>query len=284
MIMADIIPLQFTNEQIQVMKKTIAGGVSDNEFFFFLEVCKARGLNPFNREIYAIPRSQKMTIQVSIDGMRILAERSGKYRGQIGPEFCADDGVWRDCWLLEEPPVAARVGVIRADFDQPIYAVARYKAYVQASNPLWKSMPEVMLQKCAESLALRKAFPQNTAGLYTNEEMMQADGDMPRVKVPSLKALHIKVPSLKALHIKGHDAGLWADTTAFYLACSDILSRHVTPDNARSVTPEERLRIDVAINEKIAAKPTVTVEIVSVEDAPSIDELSQELASQRLAS
>jgi phage recombination protein Bet len=274
MIMADIIALQFSNEQVQVMKKTIASGVSDNEFFFFLEVCKARGLNPFNREIYAIPRSQKMTIQVSIDGMRILAERSGKYRGQIGPQYCAADGQWRDEWLLDEPPVAARVGVLRSDFDQPIWAVARYKAYVQASNPLWKSMPEVMCAKCAESLALRKAFPQNTAGLYTNEEMMQADGDMPRVKAPSLKVLHIK----------GHDAGLWADTTAFYLACSDILSRHVTPDNARSVTPEERLRIDVAINEKIAAKPTVTVEIVSVEDAPSIDELSQELASQRLAS
>lgn len=266
--MADIIPLQFSNEQITIMKKTVAAGVSDAEFFFFLEVCKARGLNPFNREIYAIPRSQKMTIQVSIDGMRILAERSGKYRGQLGPQFCAADGQWRDEWLSDEAPVAARVGVLRADFDQPIWAVARYKAYVQASNPLWKSMPEVMLQKCAESLALRKAFPQNTAGLYTNEEMMQADGDMPRVKAPSLKVLHIK----------GHDAGLWATVDDFYGFCTDTLDRRVTPENARTVTPEERLVLDRAIDEKIAGlHPAV------VEAELSIDELSAELAGQKSA-
>lgn len=274
--MADIVALQFSNEQIQIMKKTVAAGVSDAEFFFFLEVCKARNLNPFNREIYAIPRGQKMTIQVSIDGMRILAERSGKYRGQIGPDFCGPDGRWRDCWLSDEPPVAARVGVLREDFERPIYAVARYKAYAQPNNPLWKSMPEVMLQKCAESLALRKAFPQNTAGLYTNEEMMQADGDMPRVKAPTLKALHIK----------GHDAGLWSDVDGFYAFCSTVLARPLTADNARTATPEERLRIDVAIEENRAAQKALVVESESApthEDV-SLDELSRELHHERAAS
>lgn len=268
--MSDIIALQFSNEQVQIMKKTVAKNVSDPEFFFFLEVCKARGLNPFNREIYAIPRGQTMTIQVSIDGMRILAERSGKYRGQIGPEFCGSDGQWLDCWLSDEPPVAARVGVLRADFDRPIFAVARYKAYAQPNNPLWKSMPEVMLQKCAESLALRKAFPQNTAGLYTNEEMMQADGDMPR----------IKAPSLKSLHIKGHDAGLWPDVDSFYSFCSVVLTKRITPDNGKSVAPDERLRIDRAIDEKIAGQRVTVVEAEPADEGVSIDELSRELQRQ----
>lgn len=280
--MTDIVALQFSPDQVSVMKNTIAAGVSDPEFFFFLEVCKARGLNPFNREIYAIPRGQKMTIQVSIDGMRILAERTGKYRGQLGPQFCAADGEWRDFWLSDDPPVAARVGVIRSDFDQPIWAVARYKAYVQASNPLWKSMPEVMLQKCAESLALRKAFPAATAGLYTNEEMMQADGPI------STSVQARRAPYLKRLLLKGQDAGLWSDSDAFYVFCGDVLDKAVTRESAKSLTPEERLKIDASIDEAICNLHPIVQTIISEtttepEEGISIEELSRELAEQQPA-
>ncbi len=165
---------QFDAKQIDVMRKTVAAGTTPEDFLVFLEVCKHRRLNPFAREIYAIVRSGKMTIQVSIDGFRKLAERSGKYRGQIGPQFCGADGQWRDEWLLDSAPVAARVGVKRADFDAPMWAVARYKAYVQEASPIWRKMPDLMLAKCAEALALRKAFPDEMSGLYTHEEMAQA--------------------------------------------------------------------------------------------------------------
>lgn len=275
--MADIIALNFTDAQVQIMKETVAPGVSNPEFLFFLEVCKSRGLNPFNREIYAIPRGQKMTIQVSIDGMRILAERSGKYSGQIGPQFCAADGQWRDEWLTDDPPVAARVGVLRKDFDQPIWAVARYKAYVQANNPLWKSMPEVMLQKCAESLALRKAFPQATAGLYTNEEMMQAD------TYERVGAAKSKAPSPKALHNTGVAAGLWDDTETFYAFCGDVLDRQVTPENARMLTSADRLKIEQALQEAIAKLHPAVVEAEQKDGYASMEEISAELAAQKSA-
>ncbi len=170
----DVQVIQFDTQQIDVMRKTVAAGASPEDFLVFLEVCRHRRLNPFAREIYAIVRSGKMTIQVSIDGFRKLAERSGKYRGQVGPQFCGADGQWRDEWLLDSPPVAARVGVKRADFDAPMWAVARYKAYVQEASPIWRKMPDLMLAKCAEALALRKAFPDEMSGLYTHEEMAQA--------------------------------------------------------------------------------------------------------------
>lgn len=166
---------QFDQRQIEIMKRTVAAGTSNEEFAFFLEVCRFRGLNPFNREIYAIPgKGGKMTFQVSIDGLRLLAERSGKYRGQLGPMFCGADGVWHEEWLEKAPPVAAKVGVLRDSFTHPVWAVARYDSYCQDNSPIWKKMPDLMLAKCAESLALRRAFPAETGGLYTHEEMAQA--------------------------------------------------------------------------------------------------------------
>ena len=164
----------FTPAQIEVIRRTVAAGTSNDELALFLEVCQHRGLNPFAREIYAIMRSGKMTIQVSIDGFRKLAERSGKYRSQLGPYFCGADGIWKEEWLSKAAPVAAKVGILRADFDTPMWAVARYDAYVQAQSPIWQKMPDLMTAKCAEALALRKAFPDEMSGLYTHEEMAQA--------------------------------------------------------------------------------------------------------------
>ena len=165
-------------EQVTVLRNTIARDCNDAELQLFIATAKRTGLDPFARQIFAIKRGGKLSIQTSVDGFRLIAERTGDYMGQDASQWCGEDGRWVDVWLSRKPPMAARAAVYRRGFAKPMVAVARFDSYAQRS-PLWDKMPENMLAKCAECLALRKAFPNDLSGLYSREEMEQVE-DQPR--------------------------------------------------------------------------------------------------------
>ena len=162
--------------ETSLLRRTITAHLSDDEHALFLAACDRSGLDPFARQIYAMRRGNRLVIEATIDGLRISAERTGKYCGQLGPEWCGPDGVWRDIWTSATVPTAARVGIKRSDFTEPLWGKALYSEYVQETE-FWRDMPTLMVAKVAEALAFRKAFPQQFSGLYTPEEtQVQQEG------------------------------------------------------------------------------------------------------------
>lgn len=213
--------IAFDQNEIEIIKTNIAKGATDNQLKLFIQVCRQTGLNPFARQIYAVIRNTKkkekvngqwiekwepeMSIQTSIDGFRLQAQRSEEYAGQDGPYYLdAKTKEWTDYWIEDYPPAAARVGVLRKGFQKYLYAVAKFESYAahgynkltekydgELTN-LWKKMPEVMIAKVAEALALRRAFPAELSGLYTKEEMDQADMPLPTPE-PERKSSHVRI-------------------------------------------------------------------------------------------
>ncbi|MFG2873329.1 phage recombination protein Bet [Streptomyces sp. NPDC048338] len=191
----------WTPDQAAVLRQSgIDNDVTGAELSGFLHLSQRTGLDPFSRQIYLIGRwdnRQKrkvFTPQTSIDGYRVIAHRvvaaAGHSLGYEDTLWCDASGRWYDVWLKNEPPAAAKVVVVRNG--QRFPAVAKYEEYVQRGKEnkvigLWGKMPATMTAKCAEALALRMAFPHDLAGVYTAEEMAQADNPQPERHLQSVQ-------------------------------------------------------------------------------------------------
>ncbi len=171
---------RWSKAQLELLKRTVAKGTTDDEFSLFQYACKRTGLDPFIKQIYAIKRwdsqsnSYVMGIQTGIDGYRLIADRTGQYAGSDEPIYTLDPN---ETWH----PFEAKVTVWKmvADERRAFTGVVRWSEYVQTKDghPIgrWKDMPFNQLAKCAEAQALRKAFPADLSGIYTHEEMPTID-------------------------------------------------------------------------------------------------------------
>lgn len=160
--------------KLELIKRTVANGATKDDLELLLHQARRAGLDPLARQIYLVKRKGKGTIQVGIDGLRLVADRTGLYAGN-------DDAIFEG--VQEGLPTKATVTVYKVvqGIRCPFTATARWQEYYPGDDQgfQWRKMPHVMLAKCAEALALRKAFPMEMSGLYVHEEMEQADGAPP---------------------------------------------------------------------------------------------------------
>lgn len=193
--------LEFSDAQIATLAQMGVENADRANLQVLFHHSQRTGLDPFLRQIYMIPRQEsvwdpdrrekvkrtKWTIQTGIDGYRLIARRAAD-RARVSlaledTQWCGPDGVWTDAWIYRQPPLAARVTVWRGD--EKFSGVALYQEYVQTyynkntnehvPTPMWASRPAGQLEKCAEALAYRKAFPLDLSGIYADEEMPTSD-------------------------------------------------------------------------------------------------------------
>lgn len=195
----------FGEPELKLIKETITPGATQSEFNLFVYDAQSRGLNPLRKEMYWIQRMvydpkagkkvNRASHQVGIDGFRKIAQSTNEYEGQTKVIYGEDFDFGG-----KKVPVYAEVGVYRKNFKEPLYARAYFEEYAQSYNgklgSMWEKMPRLMIAKCAESLALRKAFPDCLSGLYTSDEMGQANNKVEDVST-SRKQEDEKKPKFK---------------------------------------------------------------------------------------
>lgn len=183
---------KLSRPQIELIKNTVAKGASDDELKLFIQVCKGASLNPFLKQVFLVPRWDSVAgrevraIQVSIDGFRAIAESSGAYAGNDDPIYDGESDI-------EVPAKAgpAKKLVVPNKATVTVYkmingqrfgftATARWTEYYPGPKMgfQWHIRPFLMLGKCAEALALRKAFPKLLSGMYASEEMDKGQGEV----------------------------------------------------------------------------------------------------------
>lgn len=203
----------FTRPQIELIKRTVAKGASDDELKLFLHIANKTGLDPFARQIYSVKRWDSntggyiMTTQTGIDGYRLIAERSGNYAPGKNTTYEYDG----DKLISATAYIQKRVG------DQwfEVAATARLDEYVQVKKDgtpmhIWATKPHVMLSKCAEGLALRRAFPAELSGVYVSEEFGDEHKDE-EIKAPAHLDDVMNPVQLKYFHTQITNAGINKD-------------------------------------------------------------------------
>lgn len=194
----------FNERELALIRRTVAADTNDDEFNLFVSYCRALQLDPRRRQIYALvynkgnAQKRKMSIIVGIDGFRSVAARTGCYRpDDEEPRFEIDDAQ-----RGAENPLGLVKAVVKIwQFSHGSWFPVSGSAYWSEFAPIkeewadngegqrrptgkkapdgkWATMPRLMLAKCAEAQALRKAWPDDFSNVYAPEEMDQATADL----------------------------------------------------------------------------------------------------------
>ncbi len=163
--------------------------------------CVARGIDPTSGDLIPIvfnpgkARGGKngrtlVTIEV-IDSLRKRAWASGLVAAIKGPEWCGPDGEWKDVWLSDDLPVAARFGVRRKGVDEMHWSVRLMKEVRKTGDgdQFWREggdsgQPVNMIGIAAERHGWRKNVPNLFARIYREDMVAPAQGEADVERLP----------------------------------------------------------------------------------------------------
>lgn len=172
---------EFSRQQVELIRQTLMPGANDNELALYLEYAKRTGLDPFAKQLIPIRtwdrdnNRYRWEFMAGIDGLRLVAQRTGDYDGFEGPFFRGKGGEWTDFWDGDGPPAECKFIVYRKGAARGFPGRVKYTEFVRKNRKgevygPWLTQPEHMLRIRAESHALRAAFPRETSGLYLRED------------------------------------------------------------------------------------------------------------------
>lgn len=235
--------LEFSEQELAAIKAEWCKGASDSQFELFISECKARNLRPGVHLVFQLRNSKEYDPTVgasvfvkkpywitTIAALRLIAQRTGEYLGQGPDEFVYLDAEGLPTIKSDIPlptsktdptprePWVARAKVYRKGFTEPMIGMARFEAYAgtrkvgKDSNEvvltdMWVKRGSEQLQKCAEALALRKAFAEEMSGLMILEELKEVEEHTPTSVTPaSVVPLPPTVPPVNQTPAIGTDS------------------------------------------------------------------------------
>lgn len=228
--------------------------VTDEEVSYLLLKAAEYGLNPLKGQIYATWRSGRIQVETTLEGLRVIAERTGEYQGQLSPEwFDGESGKWTEVWTMKTPPTAARWGVLRKGFPKPVLVTVHWEEFKQTKGDgsltaIWNEKPAHMLAKNAASLAFRAAFPGEAGGIYTAEEMAGVGQAKPSAEGVAPPATPSQAP-VPAVGGNGNDSGAAAIVDAPATQPSGPPATPATSGRLAAVLEQagySRLKVDLA--------------------------------------
>lgn len=153
--------------EIATIQHTVAKGTSKLELAYFLSLAKSVGLNPFNKEIWCYKDGKgNLLIFSGRDGFLKKAQENKNFNGIRSCEVrekdvfgidIANNVINHTINTTERGKIIGAYAIVFRKDGEPTVEWVEFATYNKGYNA-WKTHPEEMIKKVAESHALKKAF------------------------------------------------------------------------------------------------------------------------------
>jgi hypothetical protein len=161
----------YDDKMLALVRRTFAKDCTSDEFDIFIAMCRALRLDPLRKQAYAFvfrkaaqaatgkyparPESRTLTLVKAV--VRVHKYSHGAWHKVTSEAYWAEYAPIKEEWTEGENGRRAPSG-----------------KFILDTSGQWGKMPRLMLAKCAEAAALRKAFPDELSNVHEDAEVDRA--------------------------------------------------------------------------------------------------------------